>query len=383
MKSVNLGERKAVRFEQKSANRVEPSCEFYGKCGGCQMQHIPVEMQREIKQSALFRRLQKLQKTEIDFQPMIVGEDKGYRRRVKLSVAWQKNQLVVGFREANSKNIVPISHCEMLEKALSDLFQPLQRLLANWKKPKQIGHIELVKADNQIAQIVMLFRHIGKLNQTDETALNDFAKQFDLILFVETEKGQIENWRGEQPYYQIDDLTLHFSVRDFIQVNADLNQKMVTKALEWLELDSQDRVLDLFCGMGNFTLPIAKNAKEVVGIEGVELMVKQAQRNAQQNQIENAFFYQTNLDEPFNDQEWASQQFNKVLLDPARGGAFFALDHLCELNPERIVYISCNPATLVRDAEKLIQSGYQLKRSAMIDMFPHTGHLESISLFEK
>ncbi|MFA9489276.1 MULTISPECIES: 23S rRNA (uracil(1939)-C(5))-methyltransferase RlmD [unclassified Mannheimia] len=374
------GRGQAVKILQKSANRRTPSCELYDKCGGCQMQHISLELQREAKQHALFHRLQKLQVEEIHFQPMISGKDKSYRRRAKLSIAIQNGKLAMGFRLQNSNQIIPLANCEVLVEPLSQLLPKLQELVANWQHQKKLGHIELVQADNTIT---LFLRHLGALSAQDSENLQQFAKQENLSLFVMSEEHQIEHLYGELPYYEIQGLKLHFSVRDFIQVNAELNQKMVEKALEWLELSNDDRVLDLFCGMGNFTLPIAQLAKSVVGVEGVEPMVEQARQNAITSGLKNVEFYQTNLDEPFADKAWAKEPFNKVLLDPARNGALFCLDHLASLNPERIVYVSCNPATLVRDAEKLLQLGYRLEKVAMIDMFPHTGHLESISLFLK
>lgn len=372
------GRAKAVNILQKSANRQTPFCPVYAQCGGCQMQHIPLEMQRQAKQKALFKRLQKLQLQAIDFQPMITGNDQGYRRRAKLSIAWQHNTLVVGFRQAASQHITKIDDCAMLEPALSTLIPKLQILLQSWRTPKKLGHLELVQADNGIA---LLLRHIGEINSQDQQNLRDFAENEQLMLFVMREKAQIEQWYGEQPYYEINGLKLTFSIRDFIQVNRELNRKMVETAINWLDLSGSERVLDLFCGMGNFTLPIAQQAQKVVGVEGVEPMVIQARQNAETSGIKNAEFYQTDLDQPFIDQAWAKESFDKVLLDPARNGALFCLDHLCDLKPSRIVYVSCNPATLVRDAEKLIHNGYRIEKSAMIDMFPHTGHLESVTLF--
>lgn len=374
------GRGQAVKILKKSASRTLPSCELYGKCGGCQMQHISLELQRVAKQNALFQRLQKLQTEAIAFQPMITGNDKAYRRRAKLSIAIQNGKLAMGFRLQNSNQIIPLAECEVLVEPLSQLLPQLQQLVANWQHKKKLGHMELVNADNTTA---LFLRHLGQLSQQDRENLLQFAKQNSLSVFLMCEENQLEHLCGELPYYEIQGLKLHFSIRDFIQVNGSLNEKMVEKALEWLELNENDRVLDLFCGMGNFTLPIAKIAKAVVGIEGVEPMVEQARLNATASGLKNVEFYQTNLDEPFADKPWAKAAFDKVLLDPARNGALFCLDHLAALNPERIVYVSCNPATLVRDAEKLLQFGYRLEKVAMIDMFPHTGHLESISLFRK
>ena len=374
------GKAQAVKILQKSANRQQPSCPIYQQCGGCQMQHIALDLQRVAKQKVLIQRLQKLQTPPIQIAPMITGEAQLYRRRAKLHLNWQNNQLLLGFRQAQSQQIINVSNCEVLEPELSALLQKLHPLFNQWKSKKQLGHIELVKADNGVA---LLLRHVGEVSAQDKQKLLAFAEIEKLMLFVMQDKDQIEQWRGEQPYYQFNGLKLHFSIRDFIQVNAKLNEKMVEKALEWLDLSAHDRVLDLFCGMGNFTLPIAQKVQTVVGIEGVMPMVEQATLNAEYNQLDNAKFYQTDLDQPFVDKPWAKEKFNKVLLDPARNGAYFALDHLCQLEPERIVYVSCNPATLVRDAEKLIAKGYILKECAMIDMFPHTGHLESMLLFTR
>ena len=182
---------------------------------------------------------------------------------------------------------------------------------------------------------------------------------------------------------RLDDIRLSFDIRDFIQVNTHLNQQMVETALDWLDLNQDDHVLDLFCGMGNFTLPLAKRVKSAVGIEGVLDMVQKAQSNAQFNHIDNVEFYQADLDQAFSEQPWAKQHFNKILLDPPRSGAAFALNALCELGAESILYVSCNPATLVRDAEILRSFGYRIIKTAMIDMFPHTSHLESVTLFIK
>lgn len=375
-----FGRAKAVRWLQKSPDRQMPFCPHYEQCGGCQMQHIPLDLQRQTKQSALIRRLQKLQAEPFKIEPMLIGQDRGYRRRARLSIAWQHQRLVVGFRQAHSQQIVPLSHCEMLVSPLNALLAPLQQLLAKWRHPKRLGHLELVQADNTT---VLLLRHLNALADEDQQALLDFAQQYSLSLFVMCDEEKIEHRWGEPPYYQIGELKLAFSVRDFIQVNADLNRQMVQTACDWLEISPQDRVLDLFCGMGNFSLPLAQQAGFVVGVEGVEPMVQQACQNAQTSGLNNVAFYQTNLDEPFADKPWAAEKFNKVLLDPARNGAYFALDHLVALQPERILYVSCNPATLVRDLEKLRQAGYRLRQCAMIDMFPHTGHLESISLLVK
>lgn len=363
-----------------SSQRQQPKCDYYGQCGGCQSQHIPVQMQREAKQNALFQRLQKLQ-SDIEFMPMITSEPWQYRRRARLSIWFnaKSRTLDIGFRKKGSSNIVAIKHCDVIEPVLNNLLPKLTALLEQFSQPKTLGHIELVAADNGVA---MLLRITQNLSEIDRTLLLQFAQQQTLNLFVQDNTG-ITILQGESPFYSLQNLQLSFDIRDFIQVNAALNQKMVATALDWLALKPTDRVLDLFCGMGNFTLPLSQSVLSAVGIEGVSAMVEKAQKNAEQNGCTNVEFYQTDLDKPFVDQPWATQKFNKILLDPPRSGAAFALNALVQLAAEKILYVSCNPATLVRDAQSLLQAGYKLKKVAMIDMFPNTGHLESISLFEK
>ena len=338
-------------------------------------------MQRKAKEKALFSRLSKLQAEPIQLMPMICGEQWAYRRRVRLSLLWNaKNKIIeMGFRQKNSNQLVSIQQCLVAEPAINDLIPKLTALWAQYSVPKQLGHIELVSADNGVA---MLLRYKGNLVETDRTLLLQFALTNAVNLFLQDDQN-IQLVHGEMPYYALDDIRLSFDIRDFIQVNTHLNQQMVDTALDWLDLNPDDHVLDLFCGMGNFTLPLAKRVKSAVGIEGVLDMVKKAQANAQFNHIDNVEFYQADLDQAFSEQTWAKQHFNKILLDPPRSGAAFALNALCELDAESILYVSCNPATLVRDAEILRFFGYRIIKTAMIDMFPNTSHLESVTLFIK
>ena len=372
----------AQKWLQKNTQRLTPACGYYKYCGGCQGQHIPLEMQCQAKQNALFSRLSKLQREPIELMPMISGAQWGYRRRIRLSLLWNaKNKcLDMGFRQKNSNQLVAIQQCLVAEPALNNLLPKLTALLSQFSQPKQLGHIELVNADNGIA---MLLRYSRELNASDRQRLCHFAQVEGIHLFLQSDNG-IERFYGEEPAYQLNDGSrLQFDIRDFIQVNGPLNQQMITTALDWLELQANDRVLDLFCGMGNFTLPLSRLAGVVVGVEGVQEMVIKAEQNAIANHCLNIQFYQTDLSASFVDKPWAREHFNKILLDPPRSGAAFALQALCDLNAEKILYVSCNPATLVRDAEILCNAGYRIQRTAMIDMFPHTAHLESITLFSK
>ncbi|MGC7560213.1 23S rRNA (uracil(1939)-C(5))-methyltransferase RlmD [Pasteurella sp. PK-2025] len=371
----------AQKILKASAQRQSPPCEVYHRCGGCQMQHLPIDLQRQTKQNALVKRLAKLQ-PDVQVMPMITSDAWHYRRRVRLSM-WlnpKTKQLDIGFRQKHSQQIVNIQQCEVLEPQLNQLLPALTALFRQWSSPQKLGHLELVQADNGTA---VLLRHLGSLAEIDRTLLLNFATKHQLMLFLQQEDAIVQIY-GEPPYYQLEPgLTLQFDIRDFIQVNTTLNQKMVKTALDWLELTPQDHVLDLFCGMGNFTLPLSRFVNQVIGIEGVEEMVHKAKKNATLNQCHNVQFYQANLEQGFVDQPWAKNAFNKILLDPPRAGAAFALQALCDLQAQKILYVSCHPATLVRDTEILVQAGYALKKVAMIDMFPQTGHLESISLFEK
>lgn len=364
---------------RQSSERQTPKCADYGQCGGCQSQHIPLEMQRSAKQTSLFQRLQKLQPQGIEYMPMMVGEPWQYRRRVRLSLLWnaKQKQLDMGFRQKQSEQIVNITHCDVAVAEINALLPTLQALLSQFSQPKNFGHIELVAADNGVA---MLLRYRQNLTETDRTLLKDFAEKSKVNLFLQDD-NQVFQLYGEPPYYQINGLKLQFDIRDFIQVNAELNVKMVETALDWLALKDSDHVLDLFCGMGNFTLSLSQRVKSAVGIEGVLPMVEKARANAEQNGCQNVEFFRADLSQSFVDQPWAKGKFNKILLDPPRAGADFALAALCDLQAEKILYVSCNPATLVRDAEILLHSGYEIKKTAMIDMFSHTGHLESITLF--
>lgn len=369
----------AIRWFNQNANRQTPVCPDFIHCGGCQNQHIHITEQRQAKEQALQQKLRRLQSSDIEFAPMITGEPWQYRRRVRLSILFndKRKTLECGFRQKHSSQIISIRQCAVLEPALNKILPQLSGLLNAWSQPKALGHVELVAADNGVA---MLLR-TKIFSKTDRTLLLNFADTNQLSLFVQTDEG-IEHCAGEQPFYRLNDGTsLTFDVRDFIQINRRLNQAMIDCALDWLDLQPTDRVLDLFCGVGNFTLPLSRHVRAVVGVEGVLPMVLKARANAEQNGCQNVEFYQADLNAPFIDQPWASQPFNKILLDPPRTGAAFALNALCQLKAMQILYVSCNPATLVRDAEILLASGYRLDRVAMIDMFPHTGHLESVSLF--
>ena len=358
-----------------SPQRQAPRCPHFGICGGCQQQHASVELQQQSKRAALAR----LMKRDVD--DIIAASPWGYRRRARLSLNYQPKtqQLQIGFRKANSSEIVDVVQCPVLVPALGALLPAVRECLSGLQSLRQLGHVELVQADNGP---LMVLRHTAALPAADKEKLERFSQSHGLSLYLAPQSEILEHIRGEAPWYTSDGLRLVFSPRDFIQVNDGVNQLMVRTALEWLDIQPQDRVLDLFCGMGNFTLPLAKRAAQVVGVEGVPALVVKARENAALNALHNVTFFHENLEEDVTRQAWAKHGFDKVLLDPARAGAAGVMLHIIKLAPRRVVYVSCNPATLARDSDVLLQAGYTIQRLAMLDMFPHTGHLESMVLFE-
>ncbi|MCZ4294278.1 23S rRNA (uracil(1939)-C(5))-methyltransferase RlmD [Vibrio sinaloensis] len=373
---------KLIKIQQSSQQRIEPFCAHYHECGGCNMQHLSSEAQQEYKQQTLSQLMSKFAGQSIELEAPILGDSQSYRRRARVSIKLNKKtrQLEFGFRKKNSQDIVNVTHCPVLDTELNALLAPLHSLLQGFSNQENIGHLELVKGDNTN---VIVLRHLKPLKAQDQQALEDFAQQQGAALYLMPESDQLNRVVGESAHYREAGVTIPFEPNNFIQVNQKVNQAMVQQAITWLELTAQDRVLDLFCGLGNFSLPIAKQVMSVVGVEGVDVMVEKAASNAQFNQIDNASFYQANLEQDVSGQLWAAEKFDKILLDPARAGASGIIEQISALGASRVVYVSCNPATLARDSQSLLSQGYKLQKLGMLDMFPHTSHLESMALFVK
>ncbi|HIF9174574.1 TPA: 23S rRNA (uracil(1939)-C(5))-methyltransferase RlmD [Photobacterium damselae] len=364
-----------------SQARIKPQCPIYDQCGGCNLQHLSHQGQVTAKQQSLTELMTKFAGADqaITQAEPIVGPDTHYRRCARFGIRLDnRGQLQFGFRKKQSKEIVDVPQCMVLAQSLNELLPVLRELLNCLKGRKHLGHVELVEADN--GRVVMI-RHLQPFSDADMSKLLEFAKSQQIMLFMAPTADSIEQIFGDRPYYELDCQKLYFSPKDFIQVNRDVNIAMVKQAIDWLDVQADDRVLDLFCGLGNFSLPLAKRANTLVGVEGVDEMVHRAQDNAQYNQINNAAFFQANLEQDVTEFSWAKKPFNKILLDPARAGAAGVMEHVVKLAPEKVVYVSCNPATLARDSQILLHKGYQLTQLGMMDMFPHTGHLESMALF--
>lgn len=373
---------KVTRLLTTSPQRVQPRCPHFSRCGGCQQQHVDESLQQHSKAGALSRMLSQAAGRTVAVDRIISGSAWGYRRRARLGLQWNGKQraLQMGFREEASNDLVNIHTCPILVPELEALLRPLHDCLSALRAVNRLGHVELVLADNGP---LLLLRHLDPLTAADREKLECFSHQHEAMVFLDGGSGSLESIRDEKPFYHALTVKLNFSPQDFIQVNDAVNQQMVAQAIDWLDLRTDDRVLDLFCGMGNFTIPVGKKVENVTGVEGVAALVAQAAYNAQLNNLNNVHFYQHNLEEDVSRQPWAKQGFNKVLLDPARAGAAAVMAHVVKLAPERVVYVSCNPTTLARDSQALLAAGYHLESAVMLDMFPHTRHLESMVLFSK
>ncbi|CAM3567807.1 23S rRNA (uracil(1939)-C(5))-methyltransferase RlmD [Parendozoicomonas haliclonae] len=372
---------------EPSADRVAPPCPWFDQCGGCNMQHIRSEALLGIKQDIVLGQLQRLAGLAPEsLEAPLVSEPFGYRSRARLAVRWWNGQVHFGFRAAGSKDIVSIGECLVLAPELSALIAPLREVLESSKNRKIISHIELAKADNGTA---VLLRLVGTMPEVDRERWQVLAMERQLHLYMQTDSSAVSMTCIHAPdgsdslRYELPEqgLTLAFQPIDFTQVNPEINQKMVSQALEWLALKPSEQVLDLFCGMGNFTLPLARQCREAVGVEGVMALVERGRMNAVANGMDNASFEQADLAAEPGRRVWMSRVYDAMLLDPPRTGALEILQQMVNALPSRILYVSCNPATLARDAGFLREQGYRLARFGIMDMFPQTTHVESMGLF--
>ena len=377
-----------VEILTSSPDRIEPKCAVYGICGGCSFQHLSSENQINAKQTWLRSAFMGQAKVEPKewLDPLQVISW-GYRRKARLGVRYvhKKEKVLVGFRERKSSFITVMERCEVLHPSLGDNLTVLGECIGKLSVKSQIPQIEVAIAQHDT---ILILRHLEPLTNEDEEVLRNYAERLSITWYTQSggmntvkPLDKVVNLSYSLPEYKIE---MAFLPTDFTQVNFELNQKMLSLALSLLELCNEDKVIDLFCGLGNFTLPIARYAKSVVGVEGDSGLIERAKDNAQRNGIENALFYKADLFEEVEGYEWfRGQTYNKALIDPARTGAIEIVKLLPKLGVERLVYVSCNPATLARDTAKLLELGYQLEKAGVMDMFPQTAHVESIALFVK
>lgn len=378
-----------VEVLEASADRVEPKCKHFGVCGGCSLQHLSAEAQIAYKQTAMLDNLKHIGKVEpLEVLDPITSEPWGYRRKARLGAkfVFKKGKALVGFREKRNSFLADIQSCEVLHSSVGQRLEAMQELIVSMDAKESIPQIEVAVGDNTIS---LIFRHLVDLTEADQEKLISFAKSFDFQVYLQSGgPDTVKLLYPEQAelYYEHPsfDTRVDFTPQDFIQVNTDINRQMVTRAVQLLELSSEDEVLDLFCGLGNFTLPIAKTARKVVGVEGDIKMVQRAKKIARANGVENTEYHFCNLMGELQNEKWLKTTYDKILIDPPRLGAKEVIEQFAKLKAKRIVYVSCHPATLARDAGELVNThGYKLLSVGVMDMFPHTAHVESIAVFEK
>ncbi|MBX3689660.1 23S rRNA (uracil(1939)-C(5))-methyltransferase RlmD [Dokdonella sp.] len=388
-RSRHFDEAKVEELLQRSPERIEPRCPHFGSCSGCSLQHLPPAAQITAKQRVLAENFERIGKVApLRWLEPLTAEPWGYRRKGRLSVKWvsKKDKALVGFREDNPRFVADLSECHTLLPAVGLRLAELSRLVGSLTAREQIAQIEIAAGDQCVA---LTFRHLQPLVDSDRAALVAFAKAHEIAILLQSggPDSVVPLWPERVslsfriPEFDID---IAFQPLDFIQVNGGMNLRMITRAVELLELNPSDRVLDLFCGLGNFTLPMARRAGEVVGVEGEAALVARSRENAQANGIGNVEFFAADLAADQADAPWARRSYHKLLLDPPRSGAAAVLDYLPRKGCDLVVYVSCHPGSLARDAGTLVnRHGFTLEAAGVMDMFPHTAHVESIALFKR
>ena len=383
-------------LHRASTLRVTPPCPHFDVCGGCSMQHLEPTAQVAMKQRVLEDNLERIGKVDPEhiMRPMY-GPTWGYRYRARLSVRHvvKKDTVLVGFHEKRSAFVADMSDCKILPPHVAALLLPLRALIGSLTLFDQIPQIEVAIGEEVTA---LVLRIMAPLGAGDEALLKAFADQWNIQFWLQTKGPETAAPfypLGKELYYTLPEfgIKMPFKPVDFTQVNHHINRVLVGKALALLDVQADDRVADLFCGLGNFTLPLATQAREVVGIEGSTSLTERALANARANGLADKTSFSTrNLFEVTTDDLVALGRFDRMLIDPPRDGAMALVEALAGLRardpallPRRIVYVSCSPSTLARDAEILVhQAGYAIRKAGVVNMFPHTSHVESIAVFD-
>ncbi len=389
-KKRSFDEAQLLEVLQPAAERVEPRCAVFGVCGGCALQHLSANEQLGMKQAAMLDSLQRIGGVVPErVLPAIQGSSWGYRRKARLGVkyVYKKERVLVGFRERNKPYVADMQRCETLHPEIGERLDDLSALIGRLSIRDRLPQIECAVGDNATA---MIFRVLDAPGDADIEALSTWARERQVQVFLQTGgpdtvmplPGQAwpEPLQYALPEFEV---TITFTPMDFLQVHAEVNRLMIRQAVDLLAPDRESNVLDLFCGLGNFSLPLARTAGHVFGIELADDMVTRARQNAVACGLENVEFLSADLCKPTAELP-AGRRFNRVILDPPRTGAAELLDPLIEMNPERILYVSCHPGTLARDARRLVEDGgYRLVAAGVMDMFPHTSHVESMALLQR
>lgn len=410
----NFDEGIAVEIlENPHADRVSPLCPHTAICAGCSLQHLSSKAQLTLKENTLKDHFKHFARIDIpELQPAIHDSAYHYRHKARLSVkdVIKKDRVLIGFHEHNGRYVADIERCAILAKSVGEQLPALTELVSQLAARSSIPQIEIAITDDETALII---RHVQPLSRTDMEKIIAFAKNhaFSIYLYPSKQDQQTEQtmaallsapalsdlstpliklWPKDSDFMLHYDLpaencTLYFSPTEFTQINPAVNQRMVAQALCWLNPEKDDRILDLFCGIGNFTLPLARHCQQIIGVEGTDSMVARAHSNAQHNGIDHATFLAADLTKSIAHLSALNTTFDKILIDPPRSGALEVIEqHFDAWRAKRIVYISCNPATLARDAGVLVDKlGYRLEKIGILDMFPQTSHVESMALLTR
>ena len=385
----NYDEARVETLLTRSPDRVEPRCPHFGLCGGCALQHLAAPAQIAAKQRVLAENFERIGKVEpARWLDALTDAAWGYRRKGRLSVKWvaKKGKALVGFREDNPRFVADLSVCHTLLPEVGLRIAAIGELVSSLEARERIAQIEVAAGDELVA---LVFRNLQPLSAPDREKLAAFGRAHALAILLQP--GGPESVQAIWPErvdlsFRIADADVEIAFRplDFVQVNAGMNRRMIARALELLDPAPTDRVLDLFCGLGNFTLPLARRCGSVVGVEGDAALVARARENAARNGIGNVELAAADLAADQRTAPWATRDYDKILLDPPRSGAAAVLEYLPRKSVRRIVYVSCHPGSLARDAGALVQRhGFTLVAAGVMDMFPQTAHVESIALFER
>jgi len=380
-----------IEVLKPSPERIVPKCEAFSVCGGCSLQHVSSNFQIEFKQQSLLEMLEHAEVEVGEVMPALRSKPWAYRQKARLGVKYvhKKGRVLIGFRERNKGFLADMLQCEVLIPEVGLKLKDLIELVESMDAKESIPQIE-VAADDQ--NVVLVFRHLKDLNEKDLSSLTEFAKSSGL--WIQLQPKGMDSIHNLYPANQIlryrpladEDIEINFKASDFTQVNHAINQQMVKQVLHLLDLQADDCVLDLFCGLGNFTLPMSKKCSRVTGVEGDSIMVARAKENALRQGIENTDYFVADLTQVGTTGEdsvesWMLQKFDKILLDPPRSGAQEIVSLFKQFKAQTIVYVSCQPSSLVRDAKILCQQGYRLSKLGVMDMFPQTAHVESMAVF--
>ena len=380
-------EAKLEKILIKANNRIPHKCAVFGTCGGCSMQHITSEEQIKLKANWIKDQFIKQTKlTPEKYLKPLQCDSWGYRHKARFSVKYveKKARVLIGFHQYKSSFITDMQECEILPYSIGKRINELINCIEQLSVKKQVPQIELAIGD---ANTVLILRHLQPLTENDKNILRKYAQQLNITWL--TQSGNLNTIKplDKTAYlsYKLKkhNIEIEFLATDFVQVNFKINTKMVNQTLQLLELNSNDKVIDLFCGLANFSLAIARYTKKVIAVDNDHRLIERARYNALKNNVNNVEFYEADLHSYVEDCSWfKNKTYNKALLNPARAGALQIIELLPKLKVKKLVYISCNPSTLVRDSMCLTKLGYNLKALGVMDMFPQTSHIETMALFE-